>query len=89
MPTAPATFWKRKLAAFLHDPPSKQFDIANHDQARGVILRHMGLSDEDMRQWWKSPGEFYFQVRKYVWPRSLSKLGGQPPTPPEFLAFLR
>ncbi len=29
-PPAPNTFWKRKLAAYLHDPPEKALDIAWH-----------------------------------------------------------
>ncbi len=36
-------FWKRKLAAFLHDPPYKQFDIRGHEEARDVVVRHLGL----------------------------------------------
>lgn len=69
-PPAPNTFWKRKLAAYLHDPPHKQFDIANHDAAREVILRHLGLSVEDMRQWNKAPDWWASAADRYPFPKS-------------------
>jgi CRISPR-associated protein Cmr2 len=57
MPESPQTpaseFWKRKLAAFLHDPPSKQFGLQFHEDARGPLLRQLGLSEEDMTEWEK------------------------------------
>ncbi len=62
------TDWNRKLAAYLHDPPHKQFDIANHDKARGVILRHMGLSDQEMCDWWKSPDWWASAADRYPFP---------------------
>ena len=62
------TFWKRKLAAYLHDPPHKQFDIKNHDQSREVVLRHMGMSVEDMRAWWKSPDWWASAADRYPFP---------------------
>jgi len=70
-PTPPKDLmWQRKLAAYLHDPPHKQFDIANHDQARGVILRHLGLSEEEMRAWWKSPDWWASAEDRYPFPKS-------------------
>lgn len=68
--TMPEHFWKSKLAAFLHDPPHKQFDIAKHDEARGVILRYMGLSEEEMLKWWKSPDWWASAADRYPFPRS-------------------
>ena len=70
MPAPDSTFWKRKLAAFLHDPPHKQFDIANHDEARGVVLRHLGLSEEEMRAWWKSPDWWASAADRYPFPKA-------------------
>ena len=63
-----SNYWKRKLAAYLHDPPHKQYDIANHDFARGVILRHLGLSVEEMRDWWKSPDWWASAADRYPFP---------------------
>lgn len=37
-PSPNTTHWKRKLAAFLHDPPHKQFDICGHEDARDVVV---------------------------------------------------
>ncbi|MGO9202318.1 MAG: type III-B CRISPR-associated protein Cas10/Cmr2 [Limisphaerales bacterium] len=45
------TNWKNKLLAFLHDPPHKPFRIAGHEDARGPLLRHLGLSEADIDQW--------------------------------------
>lgn len=42
-------FWKRKLLAFLHDPPHKPFRIAGHEDARESFLREVGLTLDDMR----------------------------------------
>ncbi|HPY31641.1 MAG TPA: type III-B CRISPR-associated protein Cas10/Cmr2 [Verrucomicrobiota bacterium] len=43
--------WKDKLLAYLHDPPHKPFRIAGHEDARGPLLRHLGLSEDDIKQW--------------------------------------
>ncbi len=49
MPDTPpnADFWKRKLAAFLHDPPSKCLDIRNHEEQARTLLRQAGFVAED------------------------------------------
>ena len=44
--TAPdALFWKRKLAAFLHDSPSKALDIAEHEKIAEAGQRRSGNVD--------------------------------------------
>lgn len=40
-------FWKRKLLAFLHDPPHKPFNIAGHEEARLSLLLKLGLTETD------------------------------------------
>jgi hypothetical protein len=45
-PPAP-DFWKRKLAAFLHDPPSKALDIRLHEEHARILYRQAGLTDEE------------------------------------------
>lgn len=47
MPSLPASFWKSKLAAFLHDPPHKPFRIAGHEDARESFWREVHLSKDD------------------------------------------
>lgn len=42
-PLAPdAQFWKRKLAAFLHDPPSKCLDIPAHREKAEAAMKRVG-----------------------------------------------
>ena len=43
--TPPADFWKRKLAAFLHDPPSKALDIVEHEQRASAAYVRAGLDE--------------------------------------------
>src|SRR6266568_2041624 len=40
------TDWKRKLAAYLHDPPSKALDIATHGERSDAAFRRAGFNDE-------------------------------------------
>ena len=47
MPTPEDTFWKAKLAAFLHDPPSKCLDLRLHEQAAKTLYRQAGFVDEE------------------------------------------
>ena len=48
--TAPdALFWKRKLAAFLHDSPSKALDIAEHEIIAEAGQRRSGNVDDQGR----------------------------------------
>jgi len=64
-------FWKRKLAAFLHDPPHKQFGLQFHEDARGPILRHLGLSvEEDMWPWRKNPDWLASAADRYSFPEA-------------------
>ena len=45
--TDPALFWKRKSAAFLHDPPHKPFRIAGHEDARKLFWNEAYLRNEE------------------------------------------
>lgn len=45
-------FWKRKLAAFLHDPPSKCLDIANHQKQSERAMQAAGLGTPEERRNW-------------------------------------
>lgn len=51
MPTPKENFWKSKLAAFLHDPPSKCLDIALHENHAKTLYRQAGfVADEEIRR---------------------------------------
>jgi hypothetical protein len=41
------TDWKRKLAAYLHDPPSKALDIKTHGERSDAAFRQAGFTDEE------------------------------------------
>jgi len=41
--------WKRKLVAYLHDPPHKPVGILHHEKQRRSYLNRFGLTEDDMR----------------------------------------
>lgn len=47
--------WRNKLLAYLHDPPHKPFQITGHEDARGPLLRAVGLTEEEIDQWHRRP----------------------------------
>lgn len=40
-------YWKHKLAAYLHDPPSKFADIGLHEEHARTLFRQAGFEDEE------------------------------------------
>lgn len=42
-------FWKRKLMAYLHDPPDKALDILRHEESAKTFQSGAGFTDEDER----------------------------------------
>ncbi len=42
-------FWKRKLMAYLHDPPDKALDIRNHEENAKAFQIGAGFTDEEER----------------------------------------
>lgn len=42
------SLWKRKLAAYLHDPPSKALDIRTHGERSDAAFRQAGFSDTEV-----------------------------------------
>ena len=46
-------FWKRKLAAFLHDPPSKALDIRTHSDRSDKAMQAAGLGTPEERRGWE------------------------------------
>ena len=49
----PPTFWKRKLAAFLHDPPSKALDIYTHADRAEKAMQAVHLGTPEERHAWE------------------------------------
>ncbi len=45
------SFWKAKLAAYLHDTPSKCLDISTHGQRSDVAFRQAGFTDTEVGQY--------------------------------------
>lgn len=41
--------WRRKLAAWLHDPPSKCFDVKNHLEVADALRKTFGFGPEDFK----------------------------------------
>lgn len=62
--------WRRKLLAFLHDPPHKPFRIAGHEDARGPLLRQVGLSEADIDAWQHQPDWWAAAADRFPFPRS-------------------
>lgn len=53
MPATDPTFWKRKLAAFLHDPPSKALDIHTHAERAEKAMQAVHLGTPEERRAWE------------------------------------
>lgn len=47
-------FWQRKLAGYLHDPPSKALDIAGHWEVARSAFVQAGFSDEEISRYEKA-----------------------------------
>ena len=66
--TPPAEFWKRKLAAFLHDPPHKPFRIAGHEDVRASALIACDLTVDEMRRWQAQPDWAAAAADRFIFP---------------------
>lgn len=53
MPDPNENFWKRKLAAFLHDPPSKALDIRTHTERSEKAMFAAGIGTPEERRAWE------------------------------------
>ncbi len=45
------SLWRSKLAAYLHDPPSKCLDIANHGERSDAAFRQAGFVDTEIGEY--------------------------------------
>ncbi|MCK5844527.1 MAG: type III-B CRISPR-associated protein Cas10/Cmr2, partial [Victivallales bacterium] len=66
-------FWKRKLSAYLHDPPDKCFDIAKHEELADSYFTAAGLNDADERRALsasvKATDHFAAAAERFVFPK--------------------
>ncbi|MBI4622680.1 MAG: hypothetical protein HY736_05570, partial [Verrucomicrobia bacterium] len=78
METPTAAFWKRKLAAFLHDPPEKAFDYGPHHVERArIYAQNLGL---DLDEWLRGNDKADWSAAaadRFLFPSSVP-LGGEP-----------
>lgn len=64
--------WKRKLAAYLHDPPSKCADLANHDERSESALRAAGFTQDECRAFAKQADLTASSADRFPFPGSRS-----------------
>ncbi len=67
-----ATFWKRKLLAYLHDPPSKCADIRTHELRSESAMRAAGFTDEELRAFSKQADITASSADRFPFPASRS-----------------
>ena len=66
------TFWKRKLAALLHDPPSKALDIKNHGERSDAAFRSAGFIDTEVGDYLKQADHIGAAADRLPFPASQS-----------------
>ncbi len=54
----PDNFRKAKLAAFLHDPPSKALDILTYTERSGKVMQAAGLGTRRERRVWQRRADY-------------------------------
>ena len=65
------TDWKRKLAAYLHDPPSKALDIKTHGERSDAAFYRAGFADEaDIGQYFRHADHTGAAADRLPFPRS-------------------
>ncbi|HBM15083.1 MAG TPA: hypothetical protein DD381_01835 [Lentisphaeria bacterium] len=66
-------FWKRKLLAYLHDPPDKALDILNHEENAKTFQKGAGFTEESERinllKEVKKADHFASSAERFVFPK--------------------
>ena len=62
--------WKHKLAAFLHDPPSKCLDIRTHGERSAAAFRQAGFTDEAVGEYLRLADHTGAAADRLPFPRS-------------------
>ncbi len=63
-------FWKTKLAAFLHDPPSKCLDIRTHGERSDAAFRQAGFVDAEIGAYFKNADHLAAAADRLPFPSS-------------------
>ena len=64
------TDWKRKLAAYLHDPPSKCLDIRTHGERADAAFRQAGFQDTEVGDYFKPADHAAAAADRFPFPSS-------------------
>lgn len=62
------TFWKRKLAAYLHDPPSKCLDIQTHGERSDAAFRQAGFQADEVGEYSSIADHTGAAADRFPWP---------------------
>jgi CRISPR-associated protein Cmr2 len=65
-------FWKRKLAAYLHDPPSKCLDIWTHAERSREAMSRAGFSENEIGKYAKDADHTAAAADRFPFPQSRS-----------------
>ncbi|EKD27920.1 MAG: Crispr-associated protein Crm2 family protein [uncultured bacterium] len=65
-----SSFWKRKLVAFLHDPPCKALDIKNHEEDAKTFINNAGLNSEILKSFSKEADFTASASDRFSFPKS-------------------
>jgi len=65
-----AEFWKRKLAAYLHDPPSKALDIKTHGERSDAAFRAAGFADAEIGSYFAHADHTGAAIDRIPFPKS-------------------
>ena len=64
------TDWKRKLAAYLHDPPSKCLDIRTHGERSDAAFRQAGFTDTEVGEYFAHADHTAAAADRFPFPKS-------------------
>ncbi|MBP7824949.1 MAG: type III-B CRISPR-associated protein Cas10/Cmr2 [Verrucomicrobia bacterium] len=62
--------WKNKLAAYLHDPPSKCLDIQTHGERSEAAFRQAGFTDTEIGDYFKEADHTAAAADRFPFPKS-------------------
>lgn len=68
--TMKAEFWKRKLAAYLHDSPSKCLDLATHGERSDAAFRAAGFQDTEVGEYFAQADHTGAAADRFPFPQS-------------------
>ena len=63
-------YWKNKLFAFLHDPPSKALNIYQHEQLAKQFMKSAGFNEEDIKDLNKYPDHIAAAIDRFPFPKN-------------------